>query len=170
MKKLAEKLDTINAVQEKKGQELAKKLKSKIPVIYASNIFKSLAQVWKIKFNENSKIPALCNYFPELNHNEMVGFTDLSIFQSPISNFHLLILRDEKDHPRNLKRMDLTSKILENKGIGTTFIDLEKGGTFYKIFSNLLLGDWASYYLALGYETDPTPVKMVEEFKKQMEE
>jgi len=36
---------------------------------------------------------------------------------------------------------------------------------FYKIFSTLYLGDWISYYLALEYGQDPTPVEMVEKFK-----
>jgi hypothetical protein len=33
-----------------------------------------------------------------------------------------------------------------------------------------MLGDWTSYYLALEYRVDPTPVKMVEDFKKKMAE
>ena len=35
----------------------------------------------------------------------------------------------------------------------------------FRIFSTLQIGCWASYYLALKYEIDPTPVDMVEELK-----
>ncbi|MCD6270779.1 SIS domain-containing protein, partial [bacterium] len=49
---------------EKEGKSLATKLKGRVPVIYASNRLKYLARIWKIKFNENTKIPAFWNYFP----------------------------------------------------------------------------------------------------------
>ena len=38
----------------------------------------------------------------------------------------------------------------------------------YRIFNNVLLSDWVSYYLALEYKIDPTPVKFNDEFKKKL--
>ncbi len=154
---------------ENSGKKLAQKLKNKIPLIYASCFNFPLAKIWKIKFNENSKIPAFANFFPELNHNEMVGFSEISNFQIPISNFYVLILKDLKDHLRILKRMDLTAEILKKRGVKVENIYLQGKNFFSKIFSNLLLADWVSYYLALNYKIDPRPVKIVEEFKKKME-
>ena len=154
---------------ENKGKRLAQRLKSKIPLIYASFFNFPLAKIWKIKFNENSKIPAFANFFPELNHNEMVGFSEIKNLKLKIQNFHLLIIRDQTDHPRILKRMDLTAEILKKRGVKVENIYLKRGNFFKKIFSNLLLADWTSYYLALNYEIDPMPVKIVEEFKKLME-
>ncbi|NTW30523.1 MAG: hypothetical protein HGA33_04535, partial [Candidatus Moranbacteria bacterium] len=60
---------------EETGKALASKCEGKTPVMYASPRYKSVAMVWKIKFNENSKTTAFWNFFPELNHNEMVGYT-----------------------------------------------------------------------------------------------
>jgi len=154
-----------NSEMEEKAKELAKKLINKIPLIYASGDFKCLARIWKIKFNENSKIPAFYNYFPELNHNEMVGFTN--ILEN--TKFYILTIRDENDNSRNLKRMSLFAEIVKTKGIETEFVDIKNGSTLFKIFSTLLFGDWVSYYLALEYKIDPTPVKIVEEFKKELE-
>ena len=37
-----------------------------------------------------------------------------------------------------------------------------------RIFSTILLGSFVGYYLALEYNIDPTPITMVEEFKKKM--
>jgi len=37
-----------------------------------------------------------------------------------------------------------------------------------KILNTLLLGDWASYYLALSCGQDPVPVAIVENFKKRL--
>lgn len=145
---------------EEKGKELAKKLKGKTPVIYASSNYASVAMVWKIKLNENAKTPAFYNFFPELNHNEMVGFTN------PQAKFFILMLRDPNDHPRNLKRYSVTAKLLIDKGIEAEIIDMDGSDVFSKMFLSITLSDWTSYYLALEYNQDPTPVEMVESLKK----
>jgi len=149
---------------ENQGKKLAKKLRNKIPLIYASEKFTALARIWKIKFNENSKTPAFYNYFPELNHNELVGFENDGY---PIS---IIILRDVLDRPRIKKRMELTSDILMERGINVDIIEIVGKDTINKVFSNILLADWASYYLALEYGVDPTPVKLNDEFKKRLAE
>lgn len=150
-------------LSENQGKKLAKKLKGGIPLIYTSEKLKALARIWKIKFNENSKIPAFYNYFPELNHNEMVGFT-----QNGEKRLHVIILKNSTDHSRNLKRMELTAEILKKKGVMVDIIDIKGYNILDKIFSSILLADWTSYYLALEYGVDPTPVKIVEEFKKNL--
>lgn len=168
--KTARKLKKINISLEEEGKELAKNLFKKIPVVYASNQFKIIAKIWKIKFNENAKIPAFYNYFPELNHNEMAGYTKIKNQKLKIKNFCAIILKDAGDNSRILKRMELTAKLLSKNELKVEFINIEEGSLLFKIFSSLLLGDWTSYYLALEYKTDPTPVKMVEELKKLMRE
>jgi glucose/mannose-6-phosphate isomerase len=164
----AKNLESINSSLEKEGKKLAKKLVKKNPVVYASNKFKALARIWKIKFNENSKIPAFHNYFPELNHNEMVGYTGLK--KSQAKNLFVIVLQDSEDHPRILKRMKLTSNLIKKSGAKVETLNIKDGSPTFKIFSSLMLGDWVSYYLALEYKIDPTPVKIVEEFKKLMAE
>ncbi len=72
---LADNLKTESA--EIRGKELAQKLQNKIPIIYSSAKYFPASYIWKIKFNETSKIPAFCNEFPELNHNEMNGFDSI---------------------------------------------------------------------------------------------
>jgi glucose/mannose-6-phosphate isomerase len=142
------------------GKEIAKKLVGKTPIIYASDRFRAIALVWKIKINENSKVPAFWNYFPELNHNEFVGFTN------PQASFSVMILRDENDHERNLVRYDATANTLRSRGVDVEILDIVSGHVFRKLFSTIGMCDWISYYLALEYEQDPTPVDMVEDFKK----
>lgn len=159
---LSEKLDKTVLELEAKGKELAGKLVGKTPIIYASAKFKALAMIWKIKINENAKTPAFYNFYPELNHNEMVGYT------LPQGKFHVMTLLDKNDHPQNIKRMRITAELLQEKGIETTVIEMENDNVFNTIFSTLLLGDWTAYYLALAYNQDPTPVAMVEELKKKL--
>jgi len=151
--------------------ELTKKLKNKIPLIYSSDKLKILGFIWKIKINENSKSPAFANYFPELNHNELEGMSyekECNFSDKPI--FQCLILKDDQDHPRIQKRMDLTANILNKTGLPTEIINLTGQTKLEKIFSSILLADWTSYYLAKEYQTDPLKTDSIEEFKKQMRE
>lgn len=160
--KSAENLISTIPELERQGEDLAKKLVGKTPVIYSSVEFKPLSLIWKIKLNENSKVPAFWNVFPELNHNEFVGFTN------PQANYFIIMLRNAEGHPRNLKRYDITTKFLQKKGIEIEIIDIPQGEIMYRLFASLTLCDWTSYYLALEYGIDPTPVKMVEDLKKKL--
>lgn len=163
---LVSELKDANEELQKEGKKLAKKIEKKIPIIYASNTFETVAHILKIKFNENSKIPAFYNVFPELNHNEMVGYTGIKKLGS--KNFVVIILQNSEDHLRTQKRMKLTANLIKKSGVKVEFIEVKKGSVMFKIFSTLLLGDWISYYTALNQKVDPSPVKLVEDFKKQM--
>lgn len=145
---------------EEKGRLLSLKLVGKTPVVYANPRYKAVAMIWKIKMNENAKTPAFWNFFPEMNHNEMVGFTN------PQRKFFLCLLRDGDDDPKNVKRFEVTARLLEERGISSEIVDMGEGSVFTKMFRTIFLGDWTSYHLALSYGVDPTPVDMVEELKK----
>ncbi len=156
----AQKFNDLMSAYEQKGKDLAQKLKGKTPVVYASSVFSSTAMIWKIKLNENAKTPAFYNFFPELNHNEMVGFTN------PQADFFIIMLKDPQDNPRNLKRYEVTARLLKDKGIDSEIINMDGDSIFSKMFSTITLADWVSYYLAFEYNQDPTPVVMVENLKK----
>lgn len=159
---MEEMIDALGKDYREKAQEIAKKLVGKIPVIYSSHRLISIARVWKIKINENAKVQAFYNEFPEMNHNEMVGYTDLK------GNFFIIIIEDEKDHLRIRKRMAITSELLKSKGCPVMAVKIKGDNVLSKIFSTILLGSYVGYYLALEYGTDPSPVVMVENLKKEM--
>ncbi|MBI2463205.1 MAG: bifunctional phosphoglucose/phosphomannose isomerase [Candidatus Spechtbacteria bacterium] len=150
------------ASSERHGKTIAVKLARRTPLFYASQANKALAYILKIKINENAKTMAFYNYFPELNHNEMVGFTQ------PQNKFSILMLTDRSDNPHIQRRMDLTADIAKKYHIPVLPIDITNERIYNKVFNALLLGDWISYYLAILYKTDPTPVKIVEELKKRL--
>lgn len=145
---------------EEQGKTLAKKIAGKTPVIYSTARYKSVAMVWKIKFNENAKTPAFWNFFPELNHNEMVGWT------LPQGKFIVLMLRDANTHSQVLKRFEVTAQLLCKQGVEVEILDMDGESVYSRTFMSIALGDFTSYYLALEYGQDPTPVDMVEKLKK----
>lgn len=160
-------LETAEALKsanlEGRGRELAGKLPNKTPLIYTSERMKPIGFVWKIKFNENSKIMAFSNTFPELNHNEITGYAEPR-------GFHTIILMDKEDHPRIRKRMEITKELIESRGGEATLIETEGESLLTRMFSAIYLGDWVSYHLAVMRGVDPTPVDIIEDLKKKIAE
>ena len=66
----------------------------------------------------------------------------------------------------NLGSLEALTSLLKEKGIESEIINMEGNNVFSKMFSSVSLADWTSYYLALEYGQDPTPVDMVESLKK----
>ena len=161
---LANKLD-LNSIKNK-AEVISKKLQNKIPIIYSSLKNKAIAKIWKIKFNETSKIPAFFNMFPELNHNEMTGFDSNSATQNLMEKFHFIFLQDKTDGGKILKRIDATKSILEQQSFEVDILPFYGDTKTENIFNSLLLADYISFNLAEYYGNDPDQVPLVEKFKK----
>ena len=147
-----------------KGEELALKLKDKIPLIYSSERYRAIGIRWKQDFNENSKVHAFANVFPELDHNELVGFANLK------GNYYVVIIEDEDDYKRVKDRIRITKELIKSKKVGITEMVMKGNNLLLKMFTAVLIGDWASYYLALEYGIDPTPVDVIRELKQRLGE
>lgn len=146
------------------AQQLAPLLAPAVPLIYASTRFGIAAYKWKIDLNENAKMHAFSNVFPESNHNELNGFA------KPNGEYVVVMLRDAEDHPRIIRRFEAVKRLLAKKGIKV--IDIASRGPDFmtRLFWTIWLGDWVSYFVALQRGVDPTPVEMVEELKKALQE
>lgn len=167
LKNISALAETLNPNEyDEPGKKLAEKMKNYVPVIYSSNLYSSVAFNWKIKLNETGKIPAFCNVFPELNHNEMNGFDVIDSTKGLSRNFYFLILKDAEDNPRILKRMEVLEKLYKNRNLKIETLELKGRDTWHKIFSSLVLADFVAYYTAIQYGLEAEQVPMVEEFKK----
>ncbi len=145
-----------------RARSLADKLTGKVPLIYASERMGGVAYRWKTQFNENAKIHAFSHVFPELNHNELVGYTKLN------ANYYAILLEDEADSRRVKERVKLTKELIGGKGVPSTQIVIKGEYPLTRILSAVYIGDLASVYLAKLTGVDPEPVSIVEDFKKQL--
>lgn len=162
LQKTANFIDAEVAGLETSAKALADTLKGKTPVFYASDVMAFAAKNMKIQTNENAKTAAFWNEIPEMNHNEMVGMTH------PQAIFHAVFLRTATDHPQVKVRIDVTKKMYEQWGVSCTEVAI-KGETLLEQISHaVVFGLWLTYHLALNYNTDPIPVKGVEDFKKAL--
>ncbi|MEA3485968.1 MAG: bifunctional phosphoglucose/phosphomannose isomerase [Candidatus Aerophobetes bacterium] len=151
------------------AKSTACELLGKIPLIYGvERKTDVVACRLKTQFNENSKVAAFWNVFPELNHNEIVGWTGVG--KVDLKEFYPIFIRDDEEKERIKKRIEITQSIMKEKGIRWTEIWSEGKNPLTKIFSSIYIGDWISFYLAILQEIDPTPIKMIDLFKKQLNE
>jgi len=164
---MRKKLGPAAAEAENPAKQIARKLHGKIPVIWGSaGTTEVVAQRWKGQINENAKSPAYWNVLPELNHNEIVGFE----FPSEIlRKIHVVILRDERDHPRVQKRIEITKEVIQNAVDGYTEVWASGKGVLARLYSLIYTGDFASVYLAALNGVDPGPVKVIDFLKRELQ-
>ncbi len=144
------------------GAQIASRISSFIPLIYTSERLNGLGYIWKIILNETAKMPAFHNRFPEADHNEIAGFA-----KDWVGKFYGIFLRDESDSHTD-ERMDLTAELFKTHGITVEMIPLTGVSLAEKIISSIILAHWTALELATTNNIDPTAVKEIEDFKKQL--
>ena len=147
---------------------IAQTLYHTIPVIYTAVPFLyPVVTRWRNQMNENAKIMAFSNVFPELNHNEIMGWEG-----PPEVNrlFRVILLRDKGESPRNKQRVEITKSIFKSRRVQVLEIFAEGQSRLARLFSLIYIGDWVSYYLAMIHEKDPIEIGSINLLKKKLSE
>jgi len=147
------------------SKRLASKINGTVPIIYGFGIYRGVAQRYKQEFNENSKVPAKWEFFPELNHNEIVGW---EAAKELAKCFSTIFIRDKGEPEGIRQRIEATKelicegskKILEVWSVGESELS--------KMLSAVYIGDLTSLYLAILRGVDPTPVKTITLLKERI--
>ena len=146
---------------------LAETLHGKLSVIYSGpGLLEAVNMRWRTQLHENAKAPAVGNLFPELDHNEIMGFEAAP--EAVAEAMAVVVLRDEGDHPQVQKRMAATRDLVADGVASWTVVDSDGPSRLARMLSLLQLGDFASFYLAMLQEVDPTPVKTIQELKRTL--
>ena len=66
------------------------------------------------------------------------------------------MLRSSSLNSRNLLRYDVTAKLLAKAGIAYEFVEARGKSALAQVLSLVLVGDYASFYLSMLNEVDPT--------------
>lgn len=148
------------------AKRIAHKLHGKFPVIYgSSDLTDCIVTRWRGELAENAKQLSSGHLFPEMNHNEIVGWANPPDI---LRDFIAVFLRDAGDHLRVSKRMDITIKLLKKYGFGVIEVRPSGRSSLARLFSFLYIGDFVSFYLAILNRTDPTPVERITYLKKEL--
>ena len=153
---------------ENPAKDLARRLNGKVPVIYGSHPLTAVAaQRFKTDLNEYGKTSAFWNYFPELNHNEIVGYNQLVDLTS--SSFVVVLLRDSGEHERIALRFQITRRLIEDNLSDLIEISSEGQTPLARLFSLVLITQLAAIYVGLSYEIDPGPVEVIQSLKAELQ-
>ena len=147
------------------AKALALRLHGRQAVVYGAGLTVPAARRWKGQINENAKAPAFWNELPELDHNELVGWTSLPLVAS---SSLVVFLEDAACDPRLRRRAELTAAELEALGVAVERVSARGESRLARLFSLVQLGDYVSFYLALLYGVDPTPVRALQDFKAKL--
>jgi glucose/mannose-6-phosphate isomerase len=148
-----------------RAKQLATELAGTIPVVYGFRQYGSVAQRLKAQFNENSKVPSKYEVFPELNHNETVGY---EAPESLTKNLSIVLIRDPQEPPEIRDRIETTRKLVFGRANKVLEIMADGKGKLAKMFSVMCVGDFASVYLAILQNRDPTPVNIIDMVKREL--
>jgi len=153
-------------LKENFSKSLAVNIYGTVPIVYGFGIYRAVAQRFKTQFNENSKVPAKWEFFPELDHNEIVGW---EAAKELAKCFSIILIRDKDETEAMRQRIEVTKelmqqslKVFEIQSVGNTVLA--------KILSTICIGDFTSVYLAVMRGIDPTPVKSISFLKEKMKQ
>ena len=158
----------LSATPENAAKSLALSLMDRIPVVYGSDSHLEMVAIrWRGQFSENGKQLAYSSTLPEMNHNEIEGWTHPP---NLLRQLVPIFLRDRDDPPQTQARIDVTRSLLSEK-VDSTFEYWTDGESWIeRLWSLILLGDYASVYLAFLNQVDPTPVTIIERLKTRLKE
>lgn len=146
--------------------KIAEDLVGFIPVIYSADDYTSaVGGRLKGQFNENSKVHAFHNVYPELNHNEIIGW---ETFRESQFNAKLINIVDASYNPRINKRIEVTTEVVANEGVDVINLQSAEKEFKLRLIDLVYLGDWISYYLTLLREQDPSEIKNIHYLKEQL--
>ncbi len=151
---------------ENPAKQLARALLGGVPLIWGAELTAAVAYRWRCQIDENAKLPAWSAALPELDHNDIVG---LSGTPAPLAELtRLVMLRDPRHHRQVERRFDLTKEIVEPHMDGALSITAEGHSPLARMLDLVMLGDYASLYLALLRGVDPGPVEPIERLKERL--
>ncbi len=148
------------------AKQTAHELVGRSIVIYSGPFLAPAGYKWKINFNENSKNVAWCNQYPEMNHNEILGWTS-----HPTEKPYAVIdLCCNLDNDRVKKRFEITNRLLSGKRPAPHVVNVDADSELKALLWAIVLGDFVSLYLALLNGINPTPVEIISKLKEALKE
>ncbi|MGD0794346.1 MAG: bifunctional phosphoglucose/phosphomannose isomerase [Dehalococcoidales bacterium] len=165
LEKLSARLDEKSPSSGNPAKQMAQRLYGCLPVIYGAGIAAEAAHRWKTQINENSKAWAFYEVFPELNHNATVGFP---LPADIVKKVRVIMLRSPLFNARIKLRYEVTCELLKQAGVLYEFVDSEGESPLSQMVSLVSIGDYVSYYLAILYRVDPSPVKVISYLKDRL--
>lgn len=156
------------------GKALALDLAESIPMVWGTSALTSVAAYRLVcQLNANAKYPAVHGELPEAGHHQVATFdgplAERDIFaDNAVRALRLVVLRDVDEHPQVAVRREASLRSARDHDVPVTEIAAEGEHPLERLAHLIMLGDYASTYLALGYGVDPSPMSAITEVKARI--
>jgi glucose/mannose-6-phosphate isomerase len=147
---------------ENAAKQLAGRLYGRLPVIVGAGVLADAAHRWKTQLNENAKSWAVWEELPELGHNTIVGF---GLPRDLVERVRALFLFNRTLPAKIARQYEATAAELTKAGAAHERVEVGGSQPLAQLLSAIYHGDLVSYYLALLYGEDPSPVAPIVRFK-----
>lgn len=142
------------------AKTLARRLHGKLPILYGLGVGAgAVVNRWRCQINENAKQLAFGNLYPELNHNEIMGWVGAA--PEDFAGVRLSVHAPLGE----IERAGVTQDL-----IGVPFAGYGMGGNqpYPAMLALAYMGDWVSLYLARLNGVDPADIGRIDELKTRL--
>lgn len=155
-------LDTHSANIQQEALKLSQALLQKIPVIYADASMEGVAVRFRQQLNENAKMLAWHHVVPEMNHNELVGWTQKN------ENLAVVYLRNKDDYFRNQARIAINREVISTYAGSVHDIWSEGNNRIEQTMYHIHFCDWVSYHLSELRGVDIMDIQVIDHLKNEL--
>jgi glucose/mannose-6-phosphate isomerase len=147
------------------AKQLAWAIFGRIPVVYGHRTMAAVAHRWKTQLNENAKAWSVWEPMPEANHNAIEG----SLNPRELSDALYVVELRDPDEPAELReRYRVVEELLGERATNRSEVWAEGPSPLARVLTTVAYGDMVSVYLAILYQTDPTPVTLLAMLKERL--
>lgn len=142
--------------------KVAQAIHNKLPIIYTLGNTEGIAIRFRQQLNENSKMLCWHHVIPEMNHNELVGWTE--------KNDHLavIVFRYASDYYRSVKRLEVCKDVFSK--YCSTIIEIQAKGNsqVQQALYMIHIGDWISCLIADIKNVDAVDISIINHLKSEL--
>jgi glucose/mannose-6-phosphate isomerase len=148
--------------------DMAGNIHGRVPVIYtAAGLNDSAGRRFKGQLNENAKMHAWIAEYPEMNHNEIVGWETAG---NGRDRYCVVNITEPSMNRRVAARIEIINNLLKENKIDIFTIEGKSSSFKARLLECIYFCDWVSYYLAILNEKDPGEIDFIHYLKNKMAE
>ncbi len=144
------------------ARKIAEAILDKDVIIYSGPKFYGVGERFRQQLNENSKVLCSHHFYPEMNHNELVGWAG----SKPS---HVVVrFSNTFEHNRNGIRWSICKEIMVKRGAQVFEIPGRGDTILSQALSCIYCGDWVSYFLSELRGVDCVEVNVIDHLKGEL--
>ena len=148
------------------AQRLAKDLAGRFTVIYTSGReAHGAGRRFLAQLNENAKAAGHVASFPELDHNEIVGW---NLDTADSDRQALVVLRSADETASDALRVEVTLELLADQFAAIHQITACGPDHLARVLGLILFGDLVSAHVAVATDVDPVPIARIDALKARL--